>query len=33
MRIAPLLYAAVVLMVELAWIAGLVYGGVWLAQR
>jgi hypothetical protein len=31
MRIATLLYAAVVMSVEVAWIMALVYGVVWLA--
>jgi hypothetical protein len=30
MRAAALLYAAVVLVVEVAWIGALVYGAVWL---
>jgi hypothetical protein len=30
MRVAALLYAVVVLVVEVAWIGALVYGAVWL---
>jgi hypothetical protein len=33
MRVTTLLYAVTVMTVELAWIAALVYGLVWLVQR
>lgn len=33
MRLTTLLYAVVVMTVELAWIGGLVYGVLWLVQR
>jgi hypothetical protein len=33
MRLTTLVYALIVLAVELAWIAGLVYGVIWLVRR
>lgn len=33
MRVTTLLYAVVVMTVELAWIAGLIYGVIWIVQR
>jgi hypothetical protein len=33
MRVATLLYALVVMSVELAWISGLVYGAIWVAGQ
>jgi hypothetical protein len=33
MRVTTLLYAVVVMTVELAWIAGLVYAVVWAVHR
>jgi hypothetical protein len=33
MRLTTLLYALLVLTVELAWIAALVYGVVWIVRR